>query len=845
MIRAMAVMTSNGRASLSAAFVYGRHLLKKFGSVASVAKWGESFKLTCDQRLLSELETGRPLDSELGFSLVSVAAGMEDVDDYFRQRISGRISRAAPAMKEIVQRHVEEAVKRKHFVTTAPKGSCGTEKWDEAYQISHQIVSNLVDCVRQNGGAAQEWDPSVVASAVSAIVGNVGSVVAKLQDFQAGNSYQNFPSTISWLGCARHVVRIHITSLCLLKEALGERQSRVFEVALATEASTAVSGAFASGKAPRSQFQLSPETHDSSANMSNEILNNPAKIFMGRAAKAVAAVSAVIIGSVVHGVTSLERMLTVFRLKEGLDVLQFIRGARSSSNGISRSIGAVKVDSGIEVCLHWFRLLVGNCRTVSDGLIVELLNETYVLALSRMQRMLPLNLILPPAYSIFAMVIWRPYILNTNTANREDIQMYQSLPSALIDAIQHQPFRDVCLRDTHALYDLLASDVGDSEFAVMLESHIPDKKLKTTTFVPLRARLFLSAILDCRLPQLPLMQDDGAWGPRHGDSKVHAESEKPLDQLAHVLDTLQLAKFHWQWIELRLLLNEQVLIEKVEKHNKSLAEAVRSLSPNADKAELGESENNFTENVLTRLLVRPDAAPLYSEVIHLFGSLFEESLLLNAKWFLAGPDVLLGRKSIRQRLTNVAQQGGFSTKVQFWKPWGWSSSVADQSAHRGEKRKLEASSLEEGEVVEEGADVKRLGRLTAQMFDVEGSSSSKLYVTEKALVELVLPCMDQSSNESRSTFASELIKQMSTIEQQISTLTRGATKQAGPAPSGVEGTAIKNSTRKGIRGGSPGLSRRLTGVADSAPPSAAALRASLWLRLQFILRLLPIIYADR
>ncbi|RWR91721.1 mediator of RNA polymerase II transcription subunit 12-like protein isoform X1 [Cinnamomum micranthum f. kanehirae] len=838
MLRALAVMISNGRASLSTAFIYGRHLLKKFGSVASVAKWEKSFKSSCDQRLLSELETGRPLDSELGFSLVGVAAGVEDVDDYFRQRITAR-TRTAPTMKERVHKHVEEAVhyfcgkERKPFVATAPKGSCGIEKRDDAFQIAHQIV---LDCVRQNGGAAQEWDPSVVASAISAIVGNVGQVVATLLDTAAGS----YPPTISSLGCARHVVRIHINSLCLLKEALGERQSRVFEVALATEASSAVS-AYTSGKAPHNQFQLSPETHDSSANMSNEILNGPAKMFIGRAAKIAAAVSAVVIGAVVHGVASLERMITVLRLKEGLDILQFIRGVRSSSNGISRSIGAFKSENGIEVCLHWFRLLVGDCRAVSDGLVVELLGETYVLALSRMQRMLPLNLVLPPAYSIFTMVIWRSYF-NTNTANREDIQMYQSLSLAII---RHQPFRDVCLRDSHTLYDLLVSDVGDSEFAAMRELHSPVKNLKTTALVPLRARLFLNAILDCRLPQFPLMQDDGAWVPGHGDSKVYAGNEKPRDQLVHVLDSLQLAKFHWQWIELRLILNERVLIEKIETQNMSLVEAVRSLSPNAENDELCECENNFTKIVLTRLPVRPDAAPLYSEVIHLFGRMFEESLLLNAKWFLAGSDVLLGRKSITQRLTNVAQQGGFSTKVQFWKPWGWSSSVADQSAHRGEKRKLEATSLEEGEVVEEGTDVKRLGRSSAQMFDVEGFSSSKLYVTEKALAELVLPCMDQSSNESRNTFASELIKQMNTIEQQISMLTRGATKQAGPAPSGVEGAAIKNSTRKGIRGGSPGLSRRPTGVADSAPPSAAALRASMWLRLQFILRLLPVIYADR
>ncbi|XP_058084336.1 mediator of RNA polymerase II transcription subunit 12 isoform X2 [Magnolia sinica] len=843
MLRSMAVMTSNGRASGSVAFVYAKHLLKKFGSIASVAKWEKSFKATCDQRLLSELETARPLDSELGYSLVGVPVAMEDVDDYLRQKISGRLLRpAGPTMKEIVQRHIEEAMRyfhgkeRKPFATTTPRVSA-VEKWDDGFQIAQQIVLGLVDCIRQNGGSAQEVDPSVVGSAVSAIVSNVVPAISKMPDFLAGSNYPSLSSTTNSLIFARRIIHIHITCLCLLKEALGERQSRVFEIALATEASSAVSAAVASAKAPRSQFQLSPETHDSNSNMSNEILNNSAKVFLGRAAKAAAAVSALVIGAVVHGVATLERMVTVFRLKEGLDILPFVRTARSGSNGISRSVGGYKVDNSTEVSAHWFRLLIGNCRTVCDGLVVELLGESYALAVSRMQQTLPLNLVFPPAYSIFAMVIWRPYIVNSNIAAREDIQMYQSLSSSIGDAIRHQPFRDVCLRDTCALYDLLASDTGDSEFAAMLELHSPDKHLKTMAFVPLRARLFLNAILDCKMPQS--LQDNGTWAPGHGESKAYAENEmKLLDQLVHVLDTLQPAKFHWQWVELRLLLNEQVLIEKVESQNMSLVEAIRSLSPNSDNFVLADNESNFTEIVLTRLLVRPDAARLYSEVVHQLGRSFEESLLLHAKWFLGGSDLLLGRKSIRQRLLNVAQLRGLSTKPQFSKPWGWSSCIADQAGNRGVKRKMEAASLEEGEVVEEGMDVKRSGKVMSQMADEQ-------YVTEKALAELVFPCIDRSSNESRNTFANDLIKQMSLIEQQVNTVIRGANKQAGSVPSVGEGAANKGNTRKGMRGGSPGLGRRPTTPADSSPPSAAALRASMWLRLQFLLRLLPIICADR
>lgn len=849
-LRAAAVMASNGRVSGSLALVYARYLLKKYGNVSSVIEWERHFKSTGDKRLISELESGRSLEGEFGFPL-GVPAGVEDLDEFFHQKISHtRVSRVGLSMKDIVQRNVDDALhylfgkERKLFAPATPKAPA-IEKWDDGYQIAQQIVIQLMECIRQTGGAAQEGDPSLVSSAVSAIVCNVGPSMAKLPDFSAGNNYLNFPSTTSSLNFARRILRIHITCLCLLKEALGERQSRVFEIALAAEASSALATAFAPVKAPRSQFQLSPEAHDSNASMSNEILNNSAKL--GRATKILAAVSALVIGAVIHGVISLERMVTVFRLKEGLDVIQFIRSTRSNSNGNPRSLGAFKVDNTVEVCVHWFRLLIGNCKTVCDGLVVDLMGEPSIVALSRMQRTLPLNLVFPPAYSIFSFVVWRPFILNANITNREDIhQLYQSLTLAISDAIKHLPFRDVCMRDTHGFYDLVAADASDSEFAAMLELNGPDLHLRAMAFVPLRARLFLNAIIDCKMPNTSLTQDDVSWVSGHAESKVpYAENEtKLLDKLVHILDTLQPAKFHWQWVELRLLLNEQALVEKVDNHDVTLAEAIHSMSPNPEKAVASENENNFILIILTRLLARPYAAALFSEVVHLFGRSLEDSTLLQAKWFLVGQDVLFGRKSIRQRLINIAESKGLSTKVQFWKPWGWSYSSLDPVATKGDKKKFEVTSLEEGEVVEEGTDSKRYGKGSTQMSDFEGFNVSQQHATERALVELVLPCIDQSSDDSRNAFASDLIKQMHIIEQQINTVTRGTTKQAGTVLSGVEGPANKGNNRKGMRGGSPGLARRPTGVADSAPPSPAALRASMALRLQFLLRLLPIICAE-
>ncbi|KAI4328790.1 hypothetical protein L6164_021119 [Bauhinia variegata] len=826
MQRAAAIITSNGRVSGSGVLAFARYLLKKYCNVTSVNEWERNFKATCDKRLYSELESGRSVDGELGFPL-GVPAGVEDLDDFLSQKISGgRLSRVGLNMREVVQRNIEDAFhylfgkERKLFPAGAPKGPV-IEKWDDGYQIAQQIVLGLIECIRHTGGAAQEGDPSLVSSAVSAIVGSVGPTLAKMPDFSGGNNHSNTTSAKSSLNVARCILRMHISCLCLLKEALGERQSRVFEIALAAEASNAFAGAFAPGKASRAQFQASPEAHDIGTSISNDGVNNSNKVVVGRATKTAAAVSALVVGAVIQGVTSLERLVTVLRLKEGLDVIQFVRSTRSNSNGNARSVGAFKADSSIEVFVHWFRLLIGNCRTICEGLVVELLGEPSIIALSRMQQMLPLNLVFPPAYSIFGFVLWRPFILNANFAVREDINLlYQSFTMAVNDAIVHLPFRDVCMRDSQGLYDLMAADASDAEFASLLELNGSDVHLKSMAFVPLRARLFLNAIIDCKMPQSMLTQEDGGRISGHSESKIqYTDTESKLqDKLVHVLDTLQPAKFHWQWVELRLLLNEQALIEKLKNQDISLADAIQFSSPLPEKAAAAsENENNFIQIILTRLLVRPDAAPLFSELIHLFGRSLEDSMLLQAKWFLGGNDVLFGRKTIRQRLSNIAEKRkGLSIKTQFGEPWGWGSPGTDTTP------------LEEGEVVEEGMDF----------------SINQQHVTEKALIELILPCIDQSSDESRNSFASDLIKQLNNIEQQITTVTRGANKSAGSTPSGIEGQTNKVNSRKTIRGGSPGLARRPTVVTDSAPPSPAALRASMSLRLQLLMRFLPILCTD-
>ncbi|KAK9757951.1 hypothetical protein RND81_01G195900 [Saponaria officinalis] len=847
MQRSAVVLASNGKLSGSPTFLYARFLLKKYGSISSVIEWEKNCKGTCDKRLFSELEAGKLQNGEFGFSF-PVPAGVEDPDDFLRQKITGnRLSRTGMNMRDLVQRSVDNAVRhlfgkeRELFGAGAQKNT-GIDKWDEGHQIAQQIVVGIMDCFRQTGGAAQEGDPSLVSFAVSAIVGNVGLAIAKMPDFTAASDHSNIPAPTGSLSFARRVLRIHIYCLCLLKEALGERHSRVFEIALATEASSALITGFLPGKGARGQFQSSPDTHASNVNMLNDVPSNSTKVYLGRTTKIAAAVSSLIVGAVIHGVTSLERIVTVFRLKEGLDLMQYLRNTRSQANGTTRSVGVLRVESSLDVNIHWFRLLVGNCRTVCDGVIVDLLGEPSVVALSRMQRTLPLSLVLPPAYSLFAFIIWRPLIFNITLANREEIgQLLQSLNLAMSDALKHTPFRDICLRDTHGFFDLVSADVTDSEFASVLELSGSDKHLKAKAFTPLRARLFLNALVDCKVPH-SVLDDGGRLSGTINQKSQFAESDTKISvSLVRALDTLQPAKFHWQWLELRLFLSEQTLLDKLDSNDAhSLTEVMQSLFSNPSKAGSSDNDNNFILAVLTRLLVRPDSAPLLSEVVHLLGRSLEDSMLLLVKRILEGQDVLFGRKSVRQRLVNLADSKGLSTRAQSSKPWGWCSSTVDSVSVQGDKKRSEIQSVEEGEVIED--DYKKHVRGVPTVLDHNDVISDRQFVTERALVDLALPCIDRSTDESCSRLASDLIKQMNGIEQQISGITYGFSKQIGSPLSGTE-SSNKSNMRKNMKGGGPG--RRATVVAvDSTPPFPVALRASLSLRLQLLLRLLPSICSD-
>lgn len=120
---------------------------------------------------------------------------------------------------------------------------------------------------------------------------------------------------------------------------------------------------------------------------------------------------------------------------------------------------------------------------------------------------------------------------------------------------------------------------------------------------------------------------------------------------------------------------------------------------------------------------------------------------------------------------------------------------------------------------------------------VEGASRLvNPFGLERALAELVLPLLAQSSPEACSSFAAELVRELTALEAYISALARHANK-----PTATE-APTPTKWGKGLEGlGSPRTGGGQWGAASElqAPASMAALQTSLWLRLQFVLPMLP------
>ncbi|GBG82489.1 hypothetical protein CBR_g34865 [Chara braunii] len=89
--------------------------------------------------------------------------------------------------------------------------------------------------------------------------------------------------------------------------------------------------------------------------------------------------------------------------------------------------------------------------------------------------------------------------------------------------------------------------------------------------------------------------------------------------------------FGLQWVELRLLLNEQVVLEKLSM-GATAGEVIQAADTEQCNASLTDCEKVFIQAVvLTRLLTRLEAATLYCEAVRFLGRALEEQLISNVK----------------------------------------------------------------------------------------------------------------------------------------------------------------------------------------------------------------------
>ena len=209
--------------------------------------------------------------------------------------------------------------------------------------------------------------------------------------------------------------------------------------------------------------------------------------------------------------------------------------------------------------------------------------------------------------------------------------------------------------------------------------------------------------------------------------------------------------------------------------------------------------------------------------------------------------MVLGRKFLRQQLEEVAHRQKFEVGCGRFRVWEWVLPQSEDNDSVEKTSKTEVASPEEGEVAEE--DLNSNKQLKSD--GVSGSQRcnmvlKKQFAIEKALADLVLPCLARSSAETYNRFASRLVKQISELEQQVTALSRSSRSVVTTSEVGInKRLGSRKGAKTGLDSSSPSLGRRTSLATDPLPPSLAALQTSLWLRLQFLLPLLPPIYIDR
>ncbi|GAQ91392.1 hypothetical protein KFL_007770030 [Klebsormidium nitens] len=531
---------------------------------------------------------------------------------------------------------------------------------------------------------------------------------------------------------------------------------------------------------------MSPETPDLGPETTGEAAGDPA----GELSEAVRAAMALAVAEALLA----EGWLELRTLLEALHLGNTLVSVHLRSVGPPPDVGAARA------AVLWFRLLLGGVCSggtadAVGGAVTALVEGPHPWFLLRARALLPADAVYAPLSALLRLT----FDVRGSLGGPEMQLLKAEAAAALAEALQGDHVRDCLLADSGRLLALMRSDSAQAAAAVGVDAQrtsgeVGSWQAAALALLPLHGTRLLAALLEGRA-----VAPETAGGET-AEERVAALEGALVEGLLRSLEALAATTFHWQCLRVRLLLDQQVVLEKLRAGSTAVAAlaCVHSLDP----AQLAECEKTFTTAVLTRLLLRPAAAPLYSQLAHALGRGFGDYLIQQVRWALEGADMLQGRKSLRQLLEASAARDGFRVRP----------SPAPTPA--------------------------------------SPPPTIPPFALERGLAELVLPLLAGSSSETCAGFAGELVRQLAALEAHISAAARHASK----GPSGESSAPARGAAQwgKGLDGfaalpGSPRGGGGQWGPASevAAPASVAALQTSLWLRLQFVLPMLPQIHADR
>jgi len=348
------------------------------------------------------------------------------------------------------------------------------------------------------------------------------------------------------------------------------------------------------------------------------------------------------------------------------------------------------------------------------------------------------------------------------------------------ELLRHEPLRLALLKEPWKLYLALTDRKG-----------LPPLELSGRRCHTLPARLLVISLATGRLASM-------AAAPPFSSPEERAVA------VTRLLEGLTPFEFELHCLNLRLLLDEQVLLEKLK--TQSAGEALKAASRAYAEAASGrpsEADKQLANGVLAAIAVRPGLAALQGELCLRLGTGIADHLL--------------------QQLDQIFQDPA-------------STRNPSQSQLLGRAPLLQ--------VLRKRVDIEAARGSSAEATEAAIASVGP-FALESAMATLALSVLKKSIGAKQKDFADQLVRQLSRLAEVLSS----SEGSSGPVAAAVSGPAASGAHKlKRANSAGSGWGRTLSlraSEADATPGPAAAVQVAVWMRLQVLIPLLPVVYSDQ